>query len=169
MNKKKVTGMVISLVAVAIIAGVAVFALRHNAPEAEPTSWNGNDTSETTTPEDPVSQTPTPTEPSEGDGNSNNPSSEHAHEGGAQSVKAEVDIKSMAFAPGKVTMKRGSVVIWTNNDSVSHTVTADNGDGPKSKTLAPGQIYTFVFDKAGTFSYHCSLHTQMKGTVTVTK
>jgi len=57
-------------------------------------------------------------------------------------------------------------VTWTNNDSVPHTVTQDGG-GLTSKAINPGETFSFTFDTAGSFSYHCEFHANMKGTVTV--
>jgi hypothetical protein len=41
------------------------------------------------------------------------------------------------------------------------------GTGFDSGTLHQGQSYTHAFQSAGTFSYVCSIHPSMKGTVTV--
>ena len=47
-----------------------------------------------------------------------------------------------------------------------HTVTADSGlFGGGS--LAPGAAFSHTFRAAGTFRYHCSIHTYMTGTITV--
>ena len=58
-------------------------------------------------------------------------------------------------------------VVWTNNDSVGHTITADQGAGPASGVINHGETYAFTFNTPGTFSYHCSIHPSMKGTVIV--
>ncbi len=80
----------------------------------------------------------------------------------------KVTIASYAFGPSTITIKAGTTVTWTNNDAVSHTVTVDSGDGPKSPLFARGGTYTYTFAKAGTFTYHCEPHPYMKGTVVVT-
>lgn len=77
-------------------------------------------------------------------------------------------IANNAFAPATLTVKKGSTVTWTNSDSVPHTVTGDNG-GPSSERLSNGQSYSYVFDTAGTFAYHCAVHPSMHGTVVVTE
>ena len=65
-----------------------------------------------------------------------------------------------------MTFKVGECVTWTNNDSATHTVAA--GDGTfKSGDLAKGGTFSFTFTKAGTYTYICSIHPQMKGTVIV--
>lgn len=81
----------------------------------------------------------------------------------------KVSIANFAFSPATITVKAGTTVTWTNNDTVTHTVTADSGSGPDSGNLAPGKIYTFTFKTAGTYKYHCAIHASMTGTVIVTK
>jgi plastocyanin len=78
----------------------------------------------------------------------------------------QVVMKGFAFSPASITVKVGESVTWTNQDSATHTVTADNGEF-KSADIAAGATYTFKFDKAGTYPYHCSIHSSMKGTVVV--
>jgi amicyanin len=75
-------------------------------------------------------------------------------------------ITGFAFSSPSLTIKKGDTVIWTNQDSVSHTVTGDDG-GPASPSLAKGQSYSYTFNTAGTYSYHCAVHPNMKGTVAV--
>ena len=78
----------------------------------------------------------------------------------------QVVISNFAFNPAQITVPVGTQVTFANNDGASHTVTADNGDFD-SGTLKTGQTFTYTFNKAGTFSYHCNFHTYMKGAVTV--
>lgn len=79
---------------------------------------------------------------------------------------AQVVMKGFAFGPATVTIKAGESVTWTNQDPTNHTVTADNGEF-KSSDIANGATFTFKFDKAGTYPYHCSIHPTMKATVVV--
>ncbi len=85
-----------------------------------------------------------------------------------QSEKISINIKDFAFNPSTVNIKVGTQVTWTNNDSVSHTITSDVGTLLKSNTLSPGQSFSFTFTKTGTETYHCNIHKMMKGTITVT-
>ena len=84
----------------------------------------------------------------------------------------EVRIQGMAFIPSSVTVKEGTVITWTNDDSVPHTVTSDTGLFD-SGTMNPPDLYTgggtfsYTFTTAGTYKYHCSLHAAMTGTVIV--
>jgi plastocyanin len=84
----------------------------------------------------------------------------------AESTNA-VTISNYAFAPANITVKVGTKFTWTNQDAVKHTVTGDNG-GPSSDLFGRGQSYSYTFDKAGSFAYHCLPHPYMKGNVTVT-
>jgi plastocyanin len=54
----------------------------------------------------------------------------------------------------------------SNHDSVSHTVTADEGSFDTGN-IGQGESKTVTFDKVGTFSYHCTYHSNMTGTVVV--
>ena len=78
----------------------------------------------------------------------------------------QVVMKNLAFDPATVTIAVGGTVTWTNEDSTTHTVTADNGEF-NSGDLANGATFSFTFDTAGTFAYHCSIHPSMTGTVVV--
>jgi amicyanin len=82
-----------------------------------------------------------------------------------------VVISNFAYSPPAIKVKVGQTVTWTNNDPVAHTVTADNtsSDAPNSKLLNKGESYTFTFNKAGTYAYHCTPHPYMKGTVVVSE
>jgi plastocyanin len=79
---------------------------------------------------------------------------------------SSVSIAGFAFAPTAITVAAGSTVTWTNSDSTGHTVTADDGTF-KSAKLGGGATFSQTFAKAGTFTYHCSIHSSMTGTVTV--
>jgi amicyanin len=83
-------------------------------------------------------------------------------------AQAAVAIQNFAFNPASVTVKAGTTVTWTNADSASHTVTSDSGSLMKSALLATGQSYSVTFTTPGTFTYHCSVHPMMHGTVVVT-
>jgi plastocyanin len=71
-----------------------------------------------------------------------------------------------AFSPGNLEVAAGSTVTWTNTDSVSHTSTS-NASGWDSGIIAPGRQFSFTYQTAGTFAYHCAIHPGMTGTVTV--
>src|SRR5690348_11151097 len=82
-----------------------------------------------------------------------------------------VDIKgiTLGFSPSNLTIHKGQEVTWINRDSsISHTVTSDSGSELGSSSVAPGTTYKHTFNAVGTFSYHCTPHPNMKGSITVT-
>lgn len=104
-------------------------------------------------------------------GNMNMPNSSSSSSNQSQSAQAtnSVTIQNFAFSPPSITVKAGTTVTWTNKDSVAHTVTETDGQtGPSSSDVNPNGTYTFTFSKPGTYHYHCSIHPEMVGTVTVT-
>jgi plastocyanin len=78
-----------------------------------------------------------------------------------------VSISGFSFGPQTITVKAGTAVTWSNQDSVPHMIVGDSG-GPSSSILQPGQSYSYTYTAAGTFTYHCGVHPGMKGTVIVT-
>jgi len=78
----------------------------------------------------------------------------------------KINISGFKFDPATVTVKVGTTVTWTNQDSANHTVTGDDGSWT-SKSLANGATFSFTFDKAGTYAYHCAIHSSMKGNIVV--
>ena len=77
-----------------------------------------------------------------------------------------MQIKGFAFNPAATTVKVGQKVTWTNEDSATHNVVADDGSF-KSGDLNQGDTFSFTPKKAGTYSYVCTFHAQMKATLTV--
>ncbi len=78
-----------------------------------------------------------------------------------------VIIKGMAFNQPSITIKAGQTVTWMNQDTITHTVTGDQG-GWDSGSLAPGANYQHTFTQAGQYTYHCSIHPFMVGKIIVT-
>lgn len=74
-----------------------------------------------------------------------------------------VDISGFAFNPRSLTVSVGTTVTWTNNNGVSHTVTADDGTFD-SGTLAESAQFSFTFDTPGTYPYYCEFHGGAGGT-----
>ncbi|MBV1704370.1 MAG: cupredoxin domain-containing protein [Hyphomicrobiales bacterium] len=86
--------------------------------------------------------------------------------GAAAAADVKVAIKDYAFAPAAVTIHAGDTVTWTNEDQMVHTVTFKDG-GASSGGLAGGATFSRTFKAGGNFAYVCSLHPQMRATVTV--
>jgi LPXTG-motif cell wall-anchored protein len=75
-----------------------------------------------------------------------------------------VTIADFAFRSPSITVHAGQTVTWTNAGPSSHTAT---GNGFDTGVLKKGASASHRFTTAGTFSYVCSIHPQMKGTVRV--
>lgn len=73
------------------------------------------------------------------------------------------------FAWGSVTAKIGDVVTWTNGDDVPHKLAFDDGTCTMDENIAGGGTQSLTFSKAGTFAFHCTLHGQMPGSITITE
>ena len=86
--------------------------------------------------------------------------------GGTTSSGNTVSMYNMQFGTGSLTVKAGTTVTWTNGDNMIHDVIADDASF-KSADMKYGDTYTHTFDTKGTFAYHCSYHSGMKGTVVV--
>jgi plastocyanin len=90
--------------------------------------------------------------------------------GGASEVRATasgaktVTVKSFAFKPATLAVKRGSRVTFANTSTATHTA---SGAGFDTKQIAPGKAATVSFNKRGTFAYHCKIHPFMKGKIVV--
>ena len=78
-----------------------------------------------------------------------------------------VSIKNFSFNPGTLVVKTGTTIVWTNNDSMAHTVTSDAGGAFDSGNLAPGQSFSHTFSDVGSFAYHCAIHPNMKAEIIV--
>ncbi len=52
-------------------------------------------------------------------------------------ASATVSIQNFSFNPASLSVKTGTKVTWTNNDSVAHTITSDSGGLLASQTLSP--------------------------------
>ena len=74
---------------------------------------------------------------------------------------------NLAFSPTTTTVKTGGVVEWSNTGGVPHNVTFDSYQAITSTTLQQGDTWEIQFTVAGTYSYHCTFHPGMDGTITV--
>jgi hypothetical protein len=76
------------------------------------------------------------------------------------------------FIPASVSIKKGDIVSWKNNDSAAHTVTSGSPeDGPSgifdSSLLIGGGSFEHTFDSSGSYDYFCMVHPWMTGDVQV--
>jgi plastocyanin len=92
---------------------------------------------------------------------------EPAADSAAAGQEVPVDIRDFAFSPNPVEIAVGDTVIWTNQDQVPHTATAEDRDVLQSGTISPGSSFSQVFGTAGEFPYFCEFHPNMTGTIVV--
>ncbi len=84
----------------------------------------------------------------------------------AQQNVVPVTIDNFVFEPGRLTVKAGTTVTWTNRDDIPHTVAAKERLF-KSKVMDTDESYSFTFSTPGEYTYFCSLHPHMTGTIVV--
>lgn len=83
----------------------------------------------------------------------------------------DIDLANNAFSKPNIKIKKGTKIVWTNQDETVHDITIDDGspNGVVGEKLAKGQTDTFTFDVVQSYDYHCSEHENIKGNVTVTE
>jgi plastocyanin len=90
--------------------------------------------------------------------------------GGGKAASASgsttVLVKDFTFDAQNLTVTKGTKVTWKFEDDTAHTVTADK-KAFKSPDLKNGKTYSYTFNTAGKYSYFCSIHQYMTGSVTV--
>jgi len=150
-------GIIIGVVAIILVAGgiywfiqsqnntnnTPLYQTTDNSSQSPTTPTTTNSSQTTTIPNSPTTQVPIP-------------------------VTHNVTIQNFSFNPSSITIKKGDTIVWTNKDSMAHTITGNNG-GPASSPISANSTYSFMFNNIGAFPYHCSIHPSMTGTVTVTQ
>ena len=86
----------------------------------------------------------------------------------AEQLSDTVVVRNFAFGPKTITISAGQSVTWTNNDAVDHTATSDEGTWDTG-VIARGESKSITFAVPGTYTYHCTPHPFMTGTVVVTQ
>ncbi len=104
-----------------------------------------------------------------GSGSRSTPTSAAVGAGGGPSTGDSVSIQDFAFTPQTLSVKVGTKVTWTNNDSALHTVTSTDSMSTNASTtgafdsgqLSQGDTFSFTFTNAGTYFYECTIHKSM--------
>jgi plastocyanin len=79
-----------------------------------------------------------------------------------------VEMKNIAFNPSAIKVASGAVVTWTNNDGFAHNVTFDGGAVAASGSIDAGVAKALTMPTAaGTYTYKCTIHSGMTGSVQV--
>ena len=69
-----------------------------------------------------------------------------------------ITMSNMTFYPASVTVTKGAIVKWQNNDGYAHTVNSNDGTTFSSGTIEGGGSFSYTTTVAGTFNYHCLIH-----------
>jgi plastocyanin len=86
-------------------------------------------------------------------------------EGAPAAAGGTVRMAGLAFAPGTLTVAKGSTVVFDNDDTAPHTVTARSG-GVDSGVLDPGRQFSLTATEG--FDYFCTIHPSMAAKIVVT-
>ena len=92
------------------------------------------------------------------------PSADQGSQPGQQVASNAINIQNFSFTPQTLTVKTGTTVVWTNNDSTVHQIKSATFN---SSQLSKGQTFSFTFNDKGTFDYICSIHPSMTGKIIV--
>ena len=91
----------------------------------------------------------------------------------------KIDIDNSEYKISNIKIKQDTTVVWTNQDTVEHTIMtgrmndtqshsiSKSGNDLMSPVLGRGESYSYIFNKAGNYTYHCSKHPSDTGNVTV--
>jgi plastocyanin len=84
----------------------------------------------------------------------------------------DIDATGNQFSPADIVIDAGTKVTWHNKDAVTHNIkksadAVDFGGNFGTDSFGPTKTYSFTFTKPGTFTYTCTIHTLMNGTITV--
>lgn len=153
-NTNRFRSAIIAIVAVALIAALGILGLRYVAPDSppadQPTNSAGQETNNQTGGEQDSSTANEDNQPPENLANT-----------------TEIAIENSAYQPSLITVEQGTTVIWTNEDSKTHTVKTESSPGPDSEPLAEGETYSYTFEEAGTFNYFSEQNPEVRGTIQV--
>ena len=87
--------------------------------------------------------------------------------GSSNAGQNKIEIKDFAFNPQTITVKSGEKITWINRDEEPHTIVSVEKQFKKSSALDTDQEFTVVAGSPGTYSYFCSVHPKMTGTIIV--
>ena len=91
---------------------------------------------------------------------------------GAEGIGASgnrIEIKDFAFNPQTITVKSGDKITWINRDEEPHTIVSVEKQFKKSSALDTDQEFTITAGAPGTYTYFCSVHPKMTGTIVIEK
>lgn len=103
-----------------------------------------------------------PTEPQDTEPNKGSPGADEPSLG-----KIDIAIGGRAFARPVMRLKVGQIVVWTNEDTVGHTVRAIGRSTPRSGLIPARGRFEFTPLRPGRIEYQCIVHPEMRGELVV--
>ena len=87
------------------------------------------------------------------------------------SPEPQVEIRVFQFRPGRLEIKAGTKVAWTNQDNITHTVTSGTPEARSGRfgqrLEGKGTTATVEFSEPGVYAYFCERHPSMRGEIRV--
>src|SRR3954469_6676977 len=77
------------------------------------------------------------------------------------------DRAAQSYSPNPTTVRTGQTVAWKNNDTAPHDATQDASRFATGVVNAGATSSPITMSTAGTFTYHCTIHPGMVGTIVV--
>jgi plastocyanin len=102
-----------------------------------------------------------------GDSSSTSPTTPNPVQPADVTITIQGNRGNQSFAPDPATMRVGQTVAWRNADSITHNATQDVNRFATSNLGAGATSSPLTMVTAGTFTYHCTIHPGMVGTLTV--
>ena len=94
------------------------------------------------------------------------PSPSNGGDGGSSQTTVTVNIVGvkgkLSFSPNPASIQAGQLVMFKNNDIVTHHVMLDDGS-LQTADIAPGATSAALPVGAANVAYHCSIHPSMVG------
>ncbi len=97
--------------------------------------------------------------------NEDQPTAEEIAHGEVYLDDVKVSIKSTGFSPDPVSIKKGTTILWTNDDTAKHQISVTGG--AQTIPITPKKSGQIIFNKVGSYTYEDTLHPGLKGTVIV--
>ena len=85
----------------------------------------------------------------------------------SQAAVANVSVGDDFFSPANITNNVNDEVLWTWTGSIPHSTTSNTGLWDSGVKNGPGVTFSKTFSAAGSFPYHCTIHSFMTGSITV--
>ena len=81
-------------------------------------------------------------------------------------LQIEVIIQGSTFIPDTQNIPAGALVLWYNDDSIDHTVTARDNSFDSGR-ISPNETFEYTFEQPGEVEYYCKIHSSMVGKITI--